>query len=434
MKFFNYDIQKREGVGGTAEKATAEPSVSGGSFEAKIEHASGFNTSPTVSAWYRGVELRANAMAQLRMEFQQRDKVGGNFIQYDRGIANRLNYLLQVRPNDYENAAQMARRKEILRIMKGNAYIYIERDSYDDIKALHLCTSGSYNPLNDTYTITYSPKSINKIVQSGDIIHLRNTFTTEDGMSGISTLTYAARALNINATNDKQALEVAGKGGRLKLLLTQAKERFQAIGGKMNQKQMEDRKRQLQEDLYKGDVGVIPFGTEVQQYSMSAADMQILESRRFGVAEIGRFLGLNPQLLGDITNSNYKTAEFITLELYRTLAPLIHEEEMEWNGKVLGPELYGVQRFHLCEKPLFRLDLAAQAQWNKNRLETGVATINELRAENDQPTVKDGDKILVSANLKTIDMLMKEGANSQTAANGNANGNANGEGEKGGAS
>lgn len=429
MRFFNLDIQMREGVGGKKEeKPAAEPSVSGGSFEAKIEHAAGFNSAPTVSAWYRGVELRSNAMAQLRMEFQQRDKEGGNFVQCNRGIAKRLNYLLQVRPNDYENAAQMARRKEILRIMKGNAYIYIERDSYDDIKALHLCTSGIYNPVDDSYQITYSPKCTSKIVPSGDIVHLRNTFTAEDGMYGISTLTYAARALNINATNDKQSLEVAGKGGRLKLLLTQAKERFQAIGGKFSQDQMEKRKRELQEDLYKGDVGVIPYGTEVQQYSMSAADMQILESRKFGVAEIGRFLGLNPQLLGDITNSNYKTAEFITLELYRTLAPLIHEEELEWNSKVLGSELYGVQRFHLCEKPLFRLDLAAQAQWNKNRLETGVATINELRSENDMPTIDNGDKVLVSANLKTIEMLMKEGA----APSNSPKGEDTNQGEKGG--
>lgn len=411
MKIFNLDIQMREGVGSKSRKeAAAEPSVAGGSFEAKIEHASGFNTSPTVSAWYRGVELRANAMAQLRLEFQQRDKKGGNFVQYERGpVAKKLNYLLQVRPNDYENASQMARRKEILRIMKGNAYIYIERDIDDEIKAIHLCSNGSYNQSNDTYNIVYTPKGICKTVSSCDIIHLRNTFTSEDGMTGISTLSYASRALNINATNDKQALEIAGKGGRLKLLLTQAKEKFQAIGGKLSQDQMEKRKNELQEDLLKGDVGVIPYGTDVKEYSMNAADMQILESRKFGVAEIGRFLGLNPQLLGDITNSNYKTAEFITLELYRTLAPLIHEEEMEWNSKVLGAELYGVQRFHLCEKPLFRLDLAAQAQWNKNRLETGVATINELRAENDMPTVSNGDKVLVSANLKTIEMLMKEG-------------------------
>lgn len=431
MNFSLNPFQRRE-VGGQSQANEATEtagSVTGGSFEAKIEHAGGFTTAPTVSAWYRGVELRANAMAQLRMEFQQRDKVGGNFVQYERGEqARRLNYLLQVRPNDYENAAQMARRKEILRIMRGNAYIYIERDSFDEIKALHLCTDGSYNELDDTYNITYSPRSITRTVPASEVIHLRNTFTTPDGMQGISTLSYAARALNINATNDKQALEVAGKGGRLKLLLTQAKEKFQAIGGKFNQDQMEKRKQQLQEDLYKGDVGVIPFGTEVQQYSMSAADMQILESRKFGVAEIGRFLGLNPQLLGDITNSNYKTAEFISLELYRTLAPSIHEEEMEWNGKVLGAKLYGVQRFHLCEKPLFRLDLAAQAQWNKNRLETGVATVNELRAENDMPTVENGDMVMLSANLKTIEMLMKEGEKpSPTAPAGDGE-----KGEKGG--
>ncbi|MDY4926352.1 MAG: hypothetical protein SO142_03920 [Prevotella sp.] len=45
-----------------------------------------------------------------------------------------------------------------------------------------------------------------------------------------------------------------------------------------------------------------------------------------------------------------------------------------------------------------------------NRLQTGVATVNELRNEQDMPSVEGGDMLLLSANLKSLDMLRKEGA------------------------
>lgn len=408
--FFTKAFQRREVTTAPVKDAEVTGGVVSGSFSEKVEKAGGINTSPTVAAWYRGVELRANAMSQLRMEYQQKNKKGGNFVEYDRGEYGLLNYLLQVRPCYYENAAQMRKRAEILKIMAGNAYYYIEMNDVEEIKAIHLALSGTYNPETNTYDLIVTPKRIAKTrIPADRVIHIRNTFTDSTGTIGIPTLQYAARALNIAATNDKQTLDNAAKGGRFKLLLKQAKEKFSGVGAKLNEKQMQKRKDDIEKDLYRGDVGIVPFGTEIETISMTAQDMQILENRKFSVAEVGRFLGIPSSMLNDLTNTNYKTAEHATLELFRTLAPAIHEEECEWNGKILLPVQFGVQRFHLCEKPLFRLDLTSQAAWNKNRLETGCATVNELRAEQDMPTVEGGNKLLLSANLKTMEMLEKEG-------------------------
>lgn len=382
-------------------------SIGGRNFAGEVERADGSRVSPSVSAWYRGVEVRANASSQLRPEVQRLDREGGNFCPYNYGKFKHLNYLMQVRPNDYENAAQMAKRKEILKINDGNAYIYIERDIYGDIYALHLCNSGSYNALSDTYSGTYSPRGHKfSDVPSRDIIHLRNTFTEDGGMRGIPTLRYAARCLNISATNERQSLEVASKGGRFKVLLTQAQERMNAIGGKLNSKQMEDRRQKMLSELYTGDVGVVPYGTDVKNISMNMQDMQLLENRKFSVPEIARFLGVPTSMLMETTNSNYKTSEHATLELFRTLAASIHEEELEYTSKLIGEEGFGVLKIHLCEKPLFRLDLSSQASWNMNRLQTGVATVNELRNEQDMPSIEGGDTLMLSANLKSIDMLL----------------------------
>ena len=57
---------------------------------------------------------------------------------------------------------------------------------------------------------------------------------------------------------------------------------------------------------------------------------------------------------------------------------------------------------HVCEIPLLRMDPERQAKVDQLNLQTGVKTINELRAEHDMPAIPDGDKALVSTNLAEV--------------------------------
>jgi hypothetical protein len=47
-------------------------------------------------------------------------------------------------------------------------------------------------------------------------------------------------------------------------------------------------------------------------------------------------------------------------------------------------------------------DRKATAEINKMKMETGVSSVNELRADNNMPQVDGGDVIFVSANLRNI--------------------------------
>ena len=75
-------------------------SIGGRNFAGEIERADGSRVSPSVSAWYRGVEVRANASSQLRPEVQRLDREGGKFCPYNYGKIKHLNYLMQVRTNN----------------------------------------------------------------------------------------------------------------------------------------------------------------------------------------------------------------------------------------------------------------------------------------------------------------------------------------------
>jgi len=103
------------------------------------------------------------------------------------------------------------------------------------------------------------------------------------------------------------------------------------------------------------------------------------------------------------TNSHYTTPTNATLEyMQRTVQPDIIEMEQEFNRKLLTRDDFGKRRIHMCEQPLLRLDKEAQAKVDQLQLQTGAATVNEIRQQYDRPAVEGGDTIYVSTNLAEL--------------------------------
>lgn len=404
FNFFN-KTQRRESE--AALNAPYPAPASGSDYASNAVQVLNERTALKVAAFYRALELRSTTMSQLRWEYQTFDKRGQNYVEFRRGdLARRINYLLQVRPNPTMTACDWMKTAEQHIVLHGNAVTYIERDMAGDVVHLWLCSMATYNAESNSYFLSYRSDtglvSLNG-VPSRDVIHIRNTFTMEDGLVGIPTLTYAVQALSIAATNDAQTLDNAAKGGKMKLLLQENKESNFGIGGRANQKQLEKVADKLQRDVYDRDVILLNNVANVTPISQSAQQMELLSSRQFSVADIGRFMAVPLPLLNDYSNSSYKTPEASTQEfLTRTIAPKIHQWEDEVNSKLLDAVSYGSLRYHLCEMPLLRLDPKGQADIDKLHLETGVMTVNELRSQYDLPAVEKGDTHYVSTNLAEV--------------------------------
>jgi HK97 family phage portal protein len=203
----------------------------GGSFEERIVYAGHPRVALTVSAVYRAVELRAKTIGQMQMQYQMRNREGGNFvldIQKPRGgnvsFGTRLNYLLQVEPNPMMSAQSMWEQVTVNRLMLGNGFIYIERNELDEPVRLWLAECGGYNLGTNTYTITYMVERgliKNRIVPMSDVLHFPNTYRERNGFWGISTLKFALDTLSLIKTESQLALETAAKGGRIKGIISE---------------------------------------------------------------------------------------------------------------------------------------------------------------------------------------------------------------------
>ena len=410
-------------------QADQPPQARSGNYGKRIVSVRGQKAALSIAAFHRALEIRATTMGQLIMEYQRRSAVGGNFVPFLHGSASKLNWLLQVRPNPLMSATVLMQQAEIERVMRGNAYIYIERDpmSYE-VSALWLARCGGYDQASDTFNLTYEVPggTVNvAAAPSADVIHIPNTFRLPGGLQGIPTLVYAERTLSIAATNDVETLNNASKGGKMKILLQEDKEKGFGVGGRAKASEIRKAARTLQDDLDQGD-DVISVNNVLQAsvISQNAEQMQLIEQRGFSVAEIARLMGVPKPLLMDDSNSSYKTPE-AALQSFMTytIQPAIGLWEDELNAKLLTIDDFGKRRIHLCERNLRRLDPSAQASLDKLHLETGVCSVNELRAMHDMPTIEGGDAHYVSTNLAEVGSEKLRAASSGNTAGQNAAGN-----------
>ena len=391
-----------------------QPKVTGGSYSERIVYARDPQLALTVSAVYRATELRAKTIGVMPVQYQKRSAEGGNFTVDMRGLGKRMNYLLQEEPNPIMTATNLWELVTINRLMYGNGFVYIERWPGMDIpKALWLVREGSYNLVAGTYNISYLGENgyvVKVNVPRSDVLHFPNTFRTFNGFWGVSTLDYALETLSLNKTLKAQTLETAAKGGRVKLIIGEEKP-SQGQGtlafGMFNKDQMNDYARELQEKMYAGqDILAIRGLDKVTNISMTSAEMQAAENLGLSYDDVARFWGTPRPLLMLDTNSHYNDYQNATMEYHtRTILPDKTDMEKEIFRKLIGQAEYGYRRIHICEKPLLSMDPERQAKVDQLHLQTGW-TMNEIRAEHDLPSVKDGDVTMASANLMTLQGLI----------------------------
>lgn len=421
--FANMRLFKREAEQPAPSSEGKSPqSAQGGSFAAQAVAVTNANAALRVSPWYRAADVLAKTMAQMVLEYQKKnnDKHGGN---YDTDMstkeAKHLNYLFQMRPNPTMTAEQWMTVMTLARMNEGNGVSFIERDRVtDDIKYVWMCQSASlyFTSKGIRYNITYNDGTGSKSksdVDPMDIIHWRNTFSNDNGLSGIGTLEFAKQALSTAATNDKQAKDQSAKGGKLKLLLQEDTSNTTFGLKKLNKDQRNKQRDDLQDALNEGkDVLLMSGLMDAKVISQNAEQMQLLQNRQFDTPVIARFTGVPLVLLMDYTNNTYKAPEqAMQAFLQHTIAPMANALAQEITTKIVGEAGWPTHQFAFDQESLMRLDPMGRANLAEKLLQTGIKCVDELRNDFGLPTLEGGigKRHLVSTNLQPLDDLRVAG-------------------------
>ena len=359
-----------------------------------------------LSAVYRCVDLISDSIAILPFVVYERDVRG-----FKTEAPNHPCYdVLGLEPNENMTRYVFMKTMATSVLLTGNAYAYIERDELLRVTQLvYLPTqavSVVFQP--DESGISrkrYRVNGFRELVEPQDMIHVLNF--TYNGIEGISTLAHAAQTLKIATSGEEYALDSFAGGGMTTGLL-------KVEGSRLTESQKDDiyerwNKRINPATGRRGSMAILEYNMSYQPISISAKDLQLIESRQFSVIEICRFFSVSPIKTFDLTKSSYATVEATQLQyLADTVAPVIAKFEQEFQRKVF---LRSERRKYLAEfdtSELLRTDKAAQANFWREMSNVGAATPNEIRKPMNLPPLPDGDHAFIQVNMQTLSAAVQQ--------------------------
>lgn len=372
-----------------------------------------FDSAMTLSAVWACMKILIESVATLPMQMFSFDKNGDRVQVKDHDLIR----LLRNKPNRYQTAVEF-KETLMLNLLSGNAYI--KKDySGKKLVSLQVINSGSVEPkLDEKGNMTYECQlDKGKIIFSEKQIWHIKLFGT--GLVGMSPLAYGAASIGVGlAANDKTT----------RLMSNGAKPTGALKTEKFLKKEQRQQLREELDILVNGDDGDMPVlegGMTFEKISLTPADIQLIETRRMTVEDACRYFGVPPILVylmdGSTTWGN--GIEQIIDGFYKFgLRPYLERIEESVRIHLLPREEWDDYEFEFKTKDLLRASYLARIGANKDRINSGQATINEIRREEGDAPDPNGDFLLVPVNMTTAERMKKGtyGAKANEQKNANA--------------
>ena len=358
-----------------------------------------------IATVFRCIDITSKGIAQLPLRIEHDE--GGYFEPIDDDVFN-LHYLLTRKPNDRLNAFDFKRAIIVELLTQGNAYV-MPKTGYEGYESLVHLTPGCtiYDKYTNLYTVDDPVNRITGVFDSSEIIHLKN-LSLDGGYTGVSTLQYASRTMAISTNADIANVETFKSGGILSGFVSG---KGGTVGfGAIQDTQLQSVADSIEKQIASGKkIFNLPGEMSFNEISLSPADIELLSTKQFNVLDICRFFGVHPDKVFAQQSSNYKASEMSQVAfLTDTLQPVLTLIEIEMQVKLIPKELDSVYRINFDIEPLLQTDLITHADYMSKTIAAGVKNVNYWRKKSGQAPVENGDKVLVSANLKTLDGLVAE--------------------------
>lgn len=264
-------------------------------------------------------------------------------------------------------------------ILKGNAYLYINRDEAGHPKSLTYLRPSQvaiqYNELTQDlyYLVTSSNKVSKKKILDKDMCHF--VMHSNDGVNGLSIISYATRTIDSANATEQSAKQFFDSGCSINGIV-------RLKNPIVSDKQRNDI-RQNWSQIHGGDncSGVCVL-SGVEDFTPITSDpnkSQMLETRRFNITEVARWFNINPILLGDLSHTAYNDIEAANIEFVQhTLLPWIEMLQNELTRKLIVNKKRYID---LDENVLLKSNKTNMANYCKTLVTGGIMTPNEARAQ-----------------------------------------------------
>lgn len=223
-------------------------------------------------------------------------------------------------------------------------------------------------------------------------------YETIDGVRPVTPLSYAANTVRLAQQSENFGINTLDKGAVLP-------------GYYSTEQKLSDQSfNRLVESLKKATIGensgrapLLDQGIKYNQVTMTAEDMQMLQTRRYQKEEICGIFGVPPHLIGDTAQAKgWSTMEQTMTEfLQLSLTPYLIRIENAICCRLIPYQSYDYAKFSVSG--LLRGDLNSRVNFYKSMYQIGVMSANEIRAKEEMNSIPGGDSHYRPLNMEAID-------------------------------
>lgn len=349
-----------------------------------------FDTAMSLSAWWAATRLMSETVAGLPIAFE-RVNASGVTVPLNNDIAE----LFAGKVNQYQTKFEFMETMMLNLVTRGNCYALKQRSGDRIVGLLPLMSSQVETRLMKDGSVThmhYHDRGVTAY-SSESIWHVK---LFGNGIVGLSPLGYARNSLGIALAAERRVSHVYKNGGKPSGVL---------MIDKALKKPQRDSIREEFNELREGNTDrlmVLEANMKYEQVSMSPQDIELLESRRFQIEDLARFMGVPSVLINDTSGSTTwgSGIEQLVQGFYKlNLRPYLERFEDSMRLNLFSPRDRVRGKVSFGFDALLRADQQSRYEGFQKAINAGVLTPNEARATDGRPPLDGGDQLYVNGTM-----------------------------------
>lgn len=320
-------------------------------------------------------------------------------------VKNELNDMLGFEPNSNMTSCQFIKTMEACRGTEGNSYaikIYGPDGTLKELRVLDPTRVKSVLE-EDTNELWYriNPERGNEYyVHNFYIIHV--PFISTNGYTGVNPVSVLFNTLAYNDEIQTFSISQLKKGINAQVVL----EAPASLGESQKIDMINDFMETYKETA--GNILLLESGVVAKSLNLSPVDTKLFEVEKISRSRVAMVYNIPPHLLGDYSDTSFSSQEQQMLEfLMLTMLPIVTAYEQEFNRKLLTKEQRRKGfRFVFDMNAILRADASTRADVHQKAIRGGWETPNEARADYGRDKDPNGNKLLVSRDLTTLEYLI----------------------------
>lgn len=358
-----------------------------------------FDTAMQLSAVWACSRLLSETVAGLPINFTKRNGVGG-----EKPMTNDVTEMFNGKVNRYQTRFEFMETMMLNLVMRGNCYALKQYSGTRLVGLLPIMSSQVETRLllDGSIVHYYYHDTGVTVYSSEDIWHVK---LFGNGIVGLSPLGYARNTIGIALAAERRVSHVFQNGGKPSGVLM--------IDKKLTNDQREQVRREFNE-LREGNndrLMVLEAAMKYETISMSPGDIQLLESRRFSIEDLARYMGVPSVLINDTSGSTTwgSGIEQLVQGFYKlNLRPYLERFESSIIHNLMKPADRVGASVEFDFDALLRADQSARFESYQKALNAGLMTPDEARAKEHLPPKAGGDKLYMNGTMVPIEQAGRQ--------------------------